>query len=289
MWLWWILVVALASISGLSACGYSGAPKNVSPCTFYAPKDQAHMYGPLPSEEFYRSFSSPLVVEFGETAVLTMEMKNVSARGQTIGWELGPDVRVTTPQCEMVWYAPFFGHMLAGSDLYFRPGEVMRFGGEWSLTDNSGEMVPPGDYFAHVVIRAEYDPPGPEPRTKDTRHVAFKRIRITEEHLRAARPAYPPTPVDPSVCGAPVSRLYVRSVMNKQSEVLEEWRSASIEVLYASLLDKNRRPTGAHGIRVVVHQWRAEEAEEAGEMVKLEWLPECLDGVPVQLVVRLGV
>ena len=75
--------------------------------------------------------------------------------------------------------------------------------------------------------------------------------------------------------------VYTRWVMNKHPEVLDKWDAGTSEVLYASLLDENRRPTEAVGIRVVVHNPYLE-----GPPKKL--VPDCLEGVPVQLVVRLG-
>ena len=287
MWRWWILagvvvmalvVVILGVVAFIS--GGSGPAWEVSPCTYAAPQEQAHLYGSPSSEYFNRSFALRLDVNFGETALIMMELENISGRARIIetGMAHIPLMVVTTPYCEAVWYAPYGAQFLASIDLHFRSGEVMRFGGEWPFTDNWGEMVPPGDYFAHVIIGADKYP---SERSR-TRHGAFKRIRVGEAQLRAARPAHPPTPVGPSACGGGLSgEVYTRWVMNKHPEVLDEWDAGTSDVLYASLLDENRRPTEAVGIRVVVHNPYLE-----GPPKKL--VPDCLEGVPVQLVVRLG-
>lgn len=263
-------------------------------CMYRAPQNQALSYGPPPSGESYRYFSSRLDADFGETVWLMMEIENINERERHIVAGLSPIVRilVTTHECVVIWHSPFRGHSAGLEfDVRFMPGEMMKFGDEWSFTDNWGEMVSPGGYLPHVSLEVvEYNPPGSGLRSERARHTVFERIGVTEEQLKAARPAYPPTPVDPSACGGnSPGEAYARWVMDKHSEMLEEWRHWSAAVLSTSLLDESRQPTGARGIRVVVEEWRVKEAEEVEEAVMgWELLPECLEDVPVQLVVRLG-
>ena len=265
MWRSWILagfVVLALGVMTLVA-SHSSRPGSI-PC----------IWGKQLSGEFNRDFSSRLDSDFGETVSLTMELKNISTGPRTIESGLIPIARVTvtTLHCEPVWQSPFGGQFLPAFDLDFEPGEVMRFGAEWSLIDDWGEMVPPGDYFAYVEIPATY-PPGSDELTD---HGVFKRIVVTEEHIRAARPAHPPAPVDPSACGVPVSEKHARVVMQKHRKSFD-----TDMILAANLLDENRQPTGAFGIREVAHYppsfWGLPTEKR---------LPDCLDGVPTQLVLR---
>ena len=79
---------------------------------------------------------------------------------------------------------------------------------------------------------------------------------------------------------------HVRQVMERRSDVLKEWRRWSEEVLAADIMDEDRMPTGRRGIRVVKYA-PAEKPEPLSEDPALRNLPDCLDGVPVQLVVTL--
>ncbi len=74
--------------------------------------------------------------------------------------------------------------------------------------------------------------------------------------------------------------------MERRSDLLKEWRRSGAEVIDADILDENRMPTGRRGIRVVWYA-PAEEPEPLSEKSALRNLPDCLDGVPVQLVVDL--
>ena len=106
-------------------------------------------------------------------------------------------------------------------------------------------------------------------------------VTVDEVRINTTRPSHPPTSVNVSACGEPASDARVHQVMEGHSEMLEEWGHWAVWVLAADLLDDSRMSTGRRGIRVV-HVLPQNVLADS----PLRNLPECLDGVPVQLVVR---
>ncbi len=234
------------------------------------------------------AFASRLDVDFGETAGLTLSLRNARSYPQSISTGYSPIVgfSVTTPDCELVWESPVF-RLLPMVHLAFEPREEKDFVDEWSFVDDWGELVPPGDYVVHtnMVIHGVVVPGFIAPELFytgnladwDARLLRFRRIHVGEEQLSAVRFEHPPTTVDPSACGDPADETYIRQVMDKYEDTLQI-KDFLYGVRDAYLLDENRRPTEVRGIRVVVQSLPQDSSARN--------LPKCLDGVPVQVVVR---
>ena len=281
MWRWWIaagLVVMALGVVAMAVVSYSGGPSRCIGSTipeggYWFPFTP---FGTQASEELRQRYPSDLSVEFGETTWLTMTLRNAQDYQRTLTANAAPlpVFVVTTPDCREVWRSPM--NQFSGTiPLDFEPHETRVFGGSWSLTDNWGEMIAPGDYYVYGIVQVEEEPIG-----GGVQLVAYGAVRVEEAHLRAVRPRNPPVPVRPSACGEPVSEARLRRVVDVRSETLSDWQS--IDVLIADILDENRVTTGVRGIRVVV---RVPAWMPTPESV-LRRVPECLDGVPVQIVVR---
>ncbi len=232
-------------------------------------------FAPLVGVEFHRSYASRLDVDFGETAKLTFTIRNRRNYRQTFAPVREPPVFVvTTPDCRrIVWRSPW-AHTSA-AQVRFEPGEEKEFSGEWSLTDDWGQMVPPGDYIVHAVVEMFR---GPNDWVM-AKLVVFERVHVGEEQLRAARPKHPPVPPDPS-CGKP-THTRVSTVMggSEYEDVLYalDLRSA-VKIFPGSMpiLNVNREPTGVYGIRIVIWEKNTMRVN----------VPDCIRGVPLQVLIR---
>ena len=274
MWRWWmfagLVVMALGVVTMGVMAVYSGGSR---PCLV----NQV-------SEEFHKGYTTRLDMDFGETALLTMTMRNTQEGRQ--GFDAGfiPPVLFTvlTPDCRTVWQSPH-SFLAPIKHIRFEPHEAKRFGGEWSLTDDWGELVPPGYYHVYGVMQVDGDPTDRNEHI-DAQLAVRKTVWVGSAQLQTVRPRHPPTPAHPCINGGGlVYEAYVRQVMEEHSELLVEWERWAFKVLEADLLNENRVSTGRRGIRVVEHvpPW-APPWEDS----PFEKLPECLEGVPVQVVVR---
>lgn len=278
MWRWWTLAVLLVMTLGAMACA---DPRDPGRCIGSSPdEDDRFWFGAQPSREFHRLYSSRLDVVLGEAARLTIVVQNTHNYNQVLNTGLAPPASfvVTEPDCQVVWHSPL-NQLLPRYQLEFEPHEVKGFSGEWSLTDNWGESIPSGTYFVYGIMVADEKSDAEYPQ--HTRLVVAETVDVGETHIGAARPGHPPTPLDASACGEPASEARIHRAMEDHSEMLEEWGRWAVWVLAADLLDESRMSTGRRGIRVV-HVLPRDVLEDS----PLRNLPECLDGVPVQLVVR---
>ena len=277
MWRWWIFAGVVVMALGVVACGVRDPGRCIGSTIpeggYWFPFSP---FGTQAREELHRRYPSALSVDFGEDTWLVMTMRNAQDYGRTLTARAAPlpAFVVTTPDCREVWRSSM-NQYSATIHLRFEPHETRVFAGSWSLTDNWGEMVPPGDYYVYGIVEVEEEPAG-----EDVQLVASGAVRVEEAHLSAVRPRNPPTPASPSACGEPVSEARVRRVVDERSETLSEWQA--IEVLIADLLDENRVTTRRRGIRVVVYVPAWMPTPES----VLRRVPECLEGVPVQVVVR---
>ena len=274
MWRWWILaglVVMALGVVTMVVASYSSSSR---PCLV----NQV-------SEEFQNRYSSRLDVDIGETALLTLTMRNTQRYGQ--GFDAGyiPPFWfvVTTLDCRTVWQSPH-GFLAPTIHIRFAPHETKRFAGEWSLIDDWGELVPPGYYHVYGGMKVDGDPTDREDHP-NAQLAVRKTVWVGSAQLRAARPRHPPVLPHPCIIsgGGPVYEAHVRQVMEEHSELLVEWDRSAFKVFEADLLDENRLSTGRRGIRVVEHfpAWAPPWKDSP-----LRKLPGCLDGVPVQVVVR---
>ena len=290
MWRWWILagvVVMALGVVAMVAATRTGGPSRCIESSKYEdgrPRFDANQV----DESFHKLLSSRLDVTIGDTAWLTMAIRNTQDHEQMLAVGLVPPIRfiITTPDCRVVWSSPRY-FLLTGVDLYFKSHEEKRLGGEWSLTDNLGELVSPGYYYVYGIMDVDGDPTDGDEKSVEAQLVASKTVEVSRAQLRTARIGHPPTPAHPCMSGSGlVYETHVRQVMERRSDVLKEWRRWSEEVLAADILDEDRMPTGRRGIRVVKYA-PAEKPEPLSEDPALRNLPDCLDGVPVQLVVKL--
>ena len=117
--------------------------------------------------------------------------------------------------------------------------------------------------------------------------MAFRRVLVGDWRLRAVRDDHPPAPVNPSTCGEPADFERMSRALRENLEtlrrILNEEADQYVFFRKGRLLDENRRPvqardgTFAHAIRIIVREPPMESL--------LELLPECLGGVPLQVVV----
>ena len=281
VWRWWTLAVLLVMTLGAMACA---DPRDPGRCIGSTIPDGGYwfpfqVFRTQASEELHQRYPSDISVDLGEDTYLVMELRNAQSYGQTLVARAAPlpIFVVTTPDCLEVWRSPVNNYS-ARFELDFEPHETKVLGASWSLTDNWGEMVPPGEYYAYGIVDVEEGSTGVRVQL-----VAASIVDLEETHLRAVRPGNLPVPAQASACEGPASEARVRRVIDEDSEMLSEWQRWSIEVLIADILDENRVSTGRRGIRVVEHvpPW-APPWEDS----PFEKLPECLEGVPVQVVVR---
>ena len=289
MWRWWIfagVVVMALGVVTMVAATRTGGPSRCIESSKYEdgrPRFDANQV----DESFHKLLSSRLDVTVGDTALLVVTVRNTQNRSQTLAVGLFPPIRfiVTTPDCGVVWTSPRY-QLLAGIDLHFAPHEEERLGGTWSLTDNWGELVSPGYYYVYGIMDVDGDPTDADEESVEAQLVVSKTVKVSRAQLRIVRIGHPPTPAHPCMSGSGlVYEAHVRQVMERRSDVLKEWRRWSEGVLAADILDEDRMPTGRRGIRVVKYA-PAEKPEPLSEDPALRNLPDCLDGVPVQLVVR---
>ena len=272
MWRWWIvagLVVMALVVVTLAVAAPTGDSR---PCLV----NQV-------SEEFHKRYSTRLDVDFGETVLLTMTLQNTQDRRQ--GFDAGfiPPVLFTvlTPDCRTVWQSPY-GFLAPTIHVRFEPEETKRFGGEWSLTDDWGELVRPGNYHVYGVMKVDGDPTDRDDHP-DAQLAVRKTVWVGSAQLRAARPRHPPVPLSSVGCSWSADRWQILRVMEEYSELLSEWERWAFKVFESDLLDENRVSTGRRGIRVVEHVPPWAPPWEDSPLGKL---PACLEGVPVQVVVR---
>ena len=273
---------ALLVAQGVLGCGANGEEAE-SPCA----DELRDWFGNPVGEAFHAAFYSNLDVDIGETAKLTLTLRNIKPYRQTImtGFIPYTSFFVTTPDCELVWHSPLIKAMPI-IHLPFERWEEKRPDREWSLIDDWGEMVPLGEYLVHVAM------PVDGVYARDDYHydvdysikpelMVFKRVRVGENELRAARPEHPPAPAEPcDAGGVSVDMAYIDRVIDENRSTLKDFANSALHpaILGAQLLDENRRPTGALGIRVVT--WPPSEWDEPVVV------PKCLEGVSVQVVVR---
>ena len=287
MWRWWILaglvVMALGAVT-MVVVARTGDPNHCIE-RFYEEGSLGFNSNQV-GDDFHQLFSSRSDLIIGETVRMVATVRNTQDRGQTLGLGVGPHfIVVTTPDCQKVWFHPR-NVLLVGSSLHFGPHEEKRLVRTWSLTDDRGEMVSPGYYYVYVIVKVDGDPADGREFTS-AELVVSETVWVSEAQLRAARLMRPPTRAHPCISGGGlVYETYVRQVMERRSDVLKEWRHWAWEVVDADILDENRMSTGRRGIRVVKYA-PAEKPEPLSEDPALRNLPDCLDGVPVQLVVTL--
>ena len=313
MWRWLGPAVLLASICVVVACGYGA--HDAGPCIGDDGEPEWGLFGPTVNagsefhRELYRTYAARLDAELGETAKLTLTIRNKTAEAQTL------TTMYTTPvefivavqdDCRQFW-SSIGGISHRAALLRFGPGEEKTFTGEWNFLLNGEEKVPWGKYIAYALVGLHdgidgervglYEYTGRAGQLTGVM-AAFRYIRVEERHLRAARVVHPPTPVDPHACGEPLraSRreelmwlantrppddlIHASRVLEKRGDALRALRDGDdriIQVHAGTLLDENRRITQEFGIRVVVSEPLPEDWE----------LPECLEDVPVQVVVDL--
>ena len=288
MWRWWIfagVVVMALGVVTMVAATRTGGPSRCIESSKYddgRPRFDANQV----DESFHKLLSSRLDVTIGDTALLVVTVRNTQNRRQTLALGLTPPIRfiVTTSDCQVVWLSPRY-HLLAGVDLHFEPHGEKRLGGEWSLTDNWGELVSPGYYYVYAIMDVDGDPTDADEVSVEAQLVVSKTVKVSRVQLRTARIGHPPTPAHPCISGGGlVYEAHVRQVMERRSDVIKEWQRWAAEVIDADILDENRMPTGRRGIRVVKY---APAEKPLSEDSALRNLPDCLDGVPVQLVAAL--
>ena len=282
MWRWWILaglVVMALGVATMVVAVPSGGPDHCIE-RFYEEGRMVFNYNQV-GEDFHQVFSSRFDVTIGEAVLLGLTVRNTQDHERRLGLGTGPSYTlVTTPDCRVVWLFPR-NVLLSRGYKDVDPHEEIRFGGKWSLTDKWGELVSPGYYYVYKIVKVDEDPTDGSEFTH-AELVGSQTVWVSEAHLRAARIRHPPTPAHPCISGdGPVYEAHVRQVMERRSDVLAEWRRQVANVLAADILDENRMSTGRRGIRVFTML----PLEERPEDSLLRGLPDCLDGVPVQIVV----
>ncbi len=280
MWRWWILAGLVVMALGASAYWvvFRGG-RDMGPC---ASTIEWHFSPPVVGEDFYRSYTPHLGVDIAETAKLTLTIRKDGDDGGRFVPETNVSFVVTDmprwTECLVIWDLP--RHSTAVTRLPAEPGEETEHTGEWSFVDHWGVLVRPGEYVVHarVRIRDEVD------MQESGNMVVFRRVSVGNDELNAARPKYPPVPVDPFACGPPTDAMDAASASSRGKDLLRAANQDEnlLRFQSAPLLDEHRVPTGRHGIRVVT--WKP--PEEMSEDSLLRGLPECLEGVPVQFVVR---
>ena len=296
MWRWWIAAGLVVMALGMVGCADEENPCFRKPAS---PGDDTVWFESPVGESFHGYLASRLDVEIGETAWMTMRVMNTWSHPRIIGTEYGPREvwTVTTPECEPVWtWPPMLPLYRDRAGMYLPPGGSSESSIEWSFVDDWGEIVPPGEYLVHSAMVVDWGP-NSEPGTAAglrklwlERHgeyadfVKFRRVHITGEVLRAARPEHPPVSVDPSACGGPVDEQYARWVAHEHGHRLQIVRKEVVHgIIGARLLDERRLPTGPFGIRYVVYGSLLGRAPDNSPMMRA--LPKCLEGVAVQVVV----
>ena len=291
MWRWWILA-GLVVMGLVVMAGRDAGRLEENPCAHEDPDDDL-WGGWVPLEEDLRlPYVARVDVDFSKTARktarLVLSLRNPQPYVQAIVRNDNMDFVVTTPECELVWWSrditPRAGYLNA-ERLYFHPKEEKSFVAKWSLTDSWGEMVSPGDYLVHARMNmlGRFLERFPSPTRRHELRVVlvgFERVRIEEGQLRSVQPARTPAPWDPSAsCSEPADEARILRALHEHRQVFlgYGYRATS-----AYLLDENRMPTETRGIRVVAPRppLRLDEVMEA--------IPDCLEGVPVQLVVMPG-
>ncbi len=295
MWRWWILAGLVVMALGVSACG--DGTHDVGLCA-----DQGHLKRSWESDirwelsgdtgtvddefyqELYRTFAPRLDVKLGETAKLTLTIRNRSDEAQTLTmryYAANVIFTITTPGCFPVWFSPKVEGIERRTEVRFEPGEEKQYEsrGEWNFqVEDLGHKVWPGWYLAHAIVGV-YD------ESEEERigvMVAYRRFYVREAELFGARDEHPPAPVDPSSCGGPVRGIEQASREREEHggwlrdlRDIQSWDRRFRYALAAPLLDENRLFVGVYGLRVVVR----------GPLMDDLRLPDCVGKLPVQVVV----
>ncbi len=286
MWRWWILAGLAAMGLGVVGCG--DGTHDVGLCADRGSlKRSWESYidtGTVDDEfyrELYRTFAPRLDVSLGETAKLTLTIRNRSDEAQTLTMRYhAPNVifTITKPDCDPIWFSPKVKGVERKTEVRFEPGEEKRYvsRGEWNFqVEGFGSKVWPGWYLAHAIVGV-YD------ESEEERigvMVAYRRFYVREADLFAARDEHPPALADPSACGGPVRGIeHALRERDEHGGWLDNLRFRDNRFRYAPaapLLDENRLPVGAYGIRVIVR----------GPLMDDWGLPDCVGELPVQVVV----
>ena len=283
MWRWWILAGLAVMGLGVMACRDAGRLEE-NPCAHEDPDDDL-WGGGVPIEGDLRlHYVARVDVDFGKTARLVLSLRNPQPYVQAIVRNDNMDFVVTTPECELVWWSrDITPRAVSGTvQLRFDSKEEKSFAAEWGLTDSWGEMVSPGDYLVHARMNmlGRFLERFPSPTRRHELRVVlvgFERVRIEEGQLRSGQPARTPAPWDPSAsCGEPADEARILRALHEHRQIF--W-GYGYEATSAYMLDENRMPTETRGIRVVAPRPPLDLDEV------MEAIPDCLEGVPVQLVV----
>ncbi len=231
--------------------------------------------------ELYRTYAPRLDMDLGETAKLSLSIRNRSDEAQTLPMRYhAPNVifTITWPDCEPIWFSPKVKGVERSTEVRFEPREQKQYAsrGEWDYqVEGFGHKVPPGWYLAHAIVGV-YDEADEE---RIGVMVAYRRFYVREVESFGARDERPPAPVDASACGGPV--WGVEDALRERDEhggwLTEDLRyrdNRFIYLLAAPLLDGNRRSMREYGIRVIV---RGPQVGDLG-------LPDCVGKLPEQVV-----
>ena len=150
-----LVVMALGVVTMALVASYNGDRHGVGPCAL-DPDGAWYLMesAELVDDEFWQSYAPRLDVDFGETAKLTLTLRNTRDEERILTTTRHARVTyvVTARNCAVVWRSPSDKHAWT-APLQFGPGEERMHTGEWSLTDNGGAMVdPPGEYFVHAIV-----------------------------------------------------------------------------------------------------------------------------------------
>ena len=210
MWRWWGLVVLLASVCAVTACG--GA-HDIGPCAnsgnLKRSWESSIDTGTVDDEfyrELYRTYAPRLDVDLGETVKLTLAIRNRSDEAQTLKMRYHtPNAifTITWPDCEPIWFSPKVKGVERSTEVRFEPRERKQYAsrGEWDYqVEGFGHKVAPGWYLAHAIVGV-YDEADEE---RISVMVAYRRFYVREVESFGAHDEYPPAPVDASACGGPV-------------------------------------------------------------------------------------
>ncbi len=300
MWRRWIIAGLVAVTLVAVACG--DGTHDLGPCVSDEGESEWGLSSPPANaggefyEELYRTYDARLDVDLGETAELTLSIRNKTDEAQTLIalYRTPADFSISFgDSCLSFW--PTWGHLKGPMRLHFEPGEEKVYTEEWDFLLNGMEIASAGEYIAYAFVGLHV---GVDEEDIDSYGMitAFKRFRVSNKHLRAAHIEHPPAPME-STCGDPLdasrreieqwiehgetpySLAYATIVLEVDGGELRAIRDRDdrlIRVYPWTLLDENRQPVNAFGIRAVV-----------SEPPPREWnLPTCLDGVPVQVVVK---
>ncbi|MEX0760988.1 MAG: BsuPI-related putative proteinase inhibitor [Dehalococcoidia bacterium] len=166
--------------------------------------------GLMLQEILANEMEAPAEVHAGELPTLSLAIENTGNSELSLWTAHAPhDFVVTTDGGTEVWrwsHERSFPDIL--ENLTLKPGEKEVYWGEWDLTDNLGDPVPPGDYLVHGVFEASV--------TADTQwqatQTARQELTVKDNNLGSNLPGggmFTPTPV--TTTPQPTNRPYLIS------------------------------------------------------------------------------